>query len=110
MAGRARERRADESLLELEPRALQRLVRRELGCPRDGRRKFRCTNDTAWRNRNHERRQHVLQLTNVARPIIPRERANGALSEHGFAADALRRLPPETVGEQRNVLDTFPER
>src|SRR5688572_33000492 len=74
MPGRARERRTYESLLELEPRALQGLVRRHLRRARDGSRKLRSADNASRRHRDDERGEHVLKFANIARPIIPRER------------------------------------
>ena len=110
MPRRSSERRANESLLELESRVLQRFVRRHVRSSRNRRWQRRCADDTALRNRDDERGEHVLQLSNVARPIIPRERANGALCQDRFAADAVRRLPPESRREQRNVFHALAKR
>ena len=77
---------------------------------RDRGRHLRCADDTALRNRDDERRENVLKLSNVARPIISRERANGALCQDRFAADAVRRLPPESRRERRDVLHALAKR
>src|SRR5687767_13416052 len=110
MAGCAGERRANVSFLELDPRALQRFVRRQLRGSRDGRRKRRRADHSARRHGDDERRQHVLQLSNVPRPIIPRQRANSVLTEHRFATDSLCSFLPEPRGQQWNIFDAFAKR
>ena len=102
MAGRARERRAHESLFELEPRALERLVRRQLRRARDRRRQLRRADDAARRNRDDERRQHVLKLANVAGPIIPRERAK---ARSGRAPLCCRCAPPTAARSARPAAE-----
>src|SRR5688500_1780587 len=71
MSGRARERRTYETLLEFEPRPLQRLVCGDLGRARDRGGQIGGANKAPLRHRDDERREDILQLSNVPRPIIP---------------------------------------
>ena len=110
MSGGPRKRRADEALIETPPSRVQRFARVHLGRVRNRRRHGRRRHDTAHRNRHGERREHVLQLSHVPGPIIPRQRRQRGLPEHRFAADALHRVAPEPPCEQRNIFHPLTER
>src|SRR5687768_1894892 len=96
-------RRPDEALLE----TATGIAESQAGGGRrrtEGRRKGGRRHDAASRRANGERRQDVLQLADVARPVVPRERANRLRREHRPRSDATGGGVPEMLRQQRNVV------
>src|SRR5262245_9877942 len=105
-----RQRRAHETLLKTQPRVVERLVRQRRRRARDSRRQRGRPDDPSRRHGNNQRSQHILELPNVAGPIIPRQGGERALSEYRLAVHSTGELPPEAGSEEGDVLRTLAQR
>ena len=62
------------------------------------------------RRRDQHRREHVLQLADVARPVVARERGDGVRRQRRAAPGPLRQRAPQMCDEQRQILQPLAQR
>src|SRR5262249_28818348 len=103
------ERGANEVLFEHAPRLI------EAPCVRDWRlrkhrRQCRHRHDTTAAGADDERREHVLQLTDIPWPVVLGERRDDWRAERRPTSAARGRLAPDVFCQNRNVLTTIAKR
>ncbi len=98
----------DEPLLEASPRVLQPGGANR-GRPSDGGGQQRGAHPPALRRADGERRHHILQLPNITRPVVPRQRREGGGVERGATAGLRDRVSPKMIGERRDVFNALPQ-
>ena len=109
MTAAAHQRGAHEAELEGASRLVERPAFGRASF-REARRQRRRRHDAALRGPHRQSGQHVLQLAHVAGPVVARQRGHRGRAKAGAAADAIRGVAPEMLGEHRHVLAPLAQR